>query len=145
MVFENEQECIEAVDRFANNFLSGFLLNDSFDKILQNYTREALKISSLYTLDLGKIRSASGVEKEQFSKLITQYVQATMYMHVDRCLLFRISDLVEPHGLIASWFLTWFVHEFQNFEASLKVFDFQLTELCISKSPIYLASSVHAK
>ena len=42
--------------------------------------------------------------------------------------------MVEPHGLLASWVLTWFVHEFPNFEDSMLIFDFQLTELSCSSS-----------
>ena len=44
-------------------------------------------------------------------------------------LFFRLREVVEPHGLMAGWFLTWFVHEFPKFEDSLMIFDFQLTEL----------------
>ena len=45
---------------------------------------------------------------------------------------------------MASWFLTWFVHEFPDFGDSLNIFDFQLTELGRAKelSPVYIASSV---
>lgn len=48
--------------------------------------------------------------------------------------LFRISDSVEPHGLMAGWFLTWFVHEFPNLEDSMQILDFQLSELSVSDS-----------
>lgn len=60
---------------------------------------------------------------------------------------FRIGELVEPHGLLASWFLTWFVHEFSKFEDSLKLFHFQLTGLKDSKplAPIYISSAVLEK
>lgn len=56
---------------------------------------------------------------------------------------FRVCEIVEPHGLIASWFLTWFVHEFPNFGDSFEVFDFLLTQISDPKSTIYLASSVN--
>lgn len=43
---------------------------------------------------------------------------------------------------MASWFLTWFVHEFPNFGDSFKIFDFQLMEFSTPLAPIYLASAV---
>lgn len=43
-------------------------------------------------------------------------------------------EIVEPHGLMAGWFLTWFVHEFPKIEDSMMIFDFQLTELSCEPS-----------
>lgn len=37
--------------------------------------------------------------------------------------------------MIAGWFLTWFVHEFPQFEDSMRIFDFQLTELTELSEP----------
>lgn len=73
ILFEDEVECGEAVNKFSNNFISGFLNNESFDKILKKYTQEALKLSSSYTLAHGRIRSATTEEQEQFSNLILKY------------------------------------------------------------------------
>lgn len=54
--------------------------------------------------------------------------------------VFRLTEIVEPHGLMAGWFLTWFVHEFPKIEDSMLIFDFQLTEL--SREPSTVSAEI---
>ena len=74
VVFANdssEEKCILAVENFAKEYLSVFL-DESFDKILKNFTQEAVKIASEYNFEFEKLRLASLAEKEQFMNLISE-------------------------------------------------------------------------
>lgn len=119
-----EEKCILAIESFAKDYLNMFL-QEPFDKTLKQFTEETLKLASSYNFELDKLRAATENEKAIFMNLISE-----------------ITKIVDPHGLIASWFLTWFVHEFPNFDDSMAIFDFQLTEISTHFAPIYLASSV---
>lgn len=53
-----------------------------------------------------------------------------------------IKTIIQPHGLIASWFLTWFVHEFTDFRQVFQAFDFQLQSGAGQLAPVYLAAAM---
>lgn len=53
-----------------------------------------------------------------------------------------MGEVIEPHGLLASWFLTWFTHEFPDFQDLLAVFDFELVEVQSPVAPVYIAAAL---
>jgi hypothetical protein len=67
---------------------------------------------------------------------------ARMALAVTVTLGFSVSETIDLHGLLASWFLTWFANEFTNFSDSLTVFDFQMTRLRTHLAPAYIAAAL---
>jgi hypothetical protein len=67
----SDEKCILAVERFSREYLSIFL-DESFDKVLKQYTRETLRISLEYSYELGKMRVSNSDEKDHFINLISE-------------------------------------------------------------------------